>query len=175
MFKRVPVIEFAVIQEKWIKDVIKPHDFEQVMSKDEANLLCRIGCEHYQCRIAAQKEFRSREFDSRLRMAIWGGYAKNWDVKVFCRSTLDNYYLCDLCQGTRRCVFCFVNYQYIQSNCRACKTSGDCPRCGGIGNFSYIYEDRWLRGVNSPLKLRDLFRNPGYGVEEAAKHGFYLE
>lgn len=171
MFNYVEDLEFAKVQEKWIKDAVRPVRFRQVLTDEEVALLERLVCEHYQCRQAVMKEIRSR--DGNTRMLIWGSFALDGHVKYICNVILEEKYKCDLCLGLRYCLVCrgAANWneaveddfgekttEYMQ--CKKCD-EGSCPRCGGLGDFRYVYDDQpgeWNpQAWAKDLRLRKLF------------------
>ncbi len=139
LVKSAREIAWAQIQEAWVKEVVAPHQFSQVLREDEALLLQRASCEHSVCRQSAYQEIEGRGRGA-IRMLVWGSWAKDKGLAYYCKVRLEQFSSCDKCHGSGLCQDCGGHSPCTWAPyCSHCSSRGTCNKCDGIGNGKFIY------------------------------------
>lgn len=139
-------IEFQKVQVDWIISTNKIKDLEQVMSWREANVLRQLDCNDYVCRRLAKDELKTVRYE----VLIWGMRTKNKQIVHECTLLLDLKYICKICNGSGKCVYCGPN----NSSCKRCDWKSNCSECRGSGDTRY--ELKYLDGFDKAFE-RKLF------------------
>jgi hypothetical protein len=103
---------FAV--ESFIHDTGRVRDLDQVLPRSHAAKVRRLGCEHFECREAAEREIAGLG-DIGWRAVVWGRWHKDAEIANRC-GRLMTYLVCPACEGRNTC-----------EDHEAFQWCGDCP------------------------------------------------
>lgn len=159
---KVRDLSFVLIQEAWVAERPRFPRVERFLSRDDCDLLKRLGCSLHACREDVSGHIRAKGFGA-ARLLFWGCRSDDREVAARSRALLDELWRCQTCRGSGSCGKCSRDW-WCEGSCTATVESKCvCPVCMGSGDFRYTLAGfRWVDGNRYPeLAPRSAFCSSG--------------